>query len=86
MATKTKMAKTEDELMQLTLQIRNRKDADKQYAKFHGDSLLGVSRRTDDNSDRANIEDRTKFGYKKASGPTSGTSTPFHGIGRRSET
>jgi hypothetical protein len=35
--------KMEDDLMQLTLQIRNRKDDDKRYGKFHGDSLIGVS-------------------------------------------
>ena len=40
MATRAKTK--DDELMELTLQIRNRKDADKQYAKFHGDSLIGV--------------------------------------------
>lgn len=32
-----------DELMQLTLQIRNRKDVDKKYASFRGDRLLAVS-------------------------------------------
>ncbi|KAK5110343.1 hypothetical protein LTR62_006051 [Meristemomyces frigidus] len=30
----------DDELMQLTLQIRNRKDVDKKYAQFRGDQLL----------------------------------------------
>lgn len=38
--------KIEDDLMQLTLQLRNRKDDDKKYAKFHGDSLIGVSLET----------------------------------------
>lgn len=38
--------KMEDNLMQLTLQLRNRKDDDKKYAKFHGDSLIGVSANT----------------------------------------
>lgn len=33
----------EESLLQLTLQMRNRKDEDKKYAKFHGDSLIGVS-------------------------------------------
>ena len=37
------MDKMDDDLMQLTLQIRNRKDADKKYGKFHGDTLIGVS-------------------------------------------
>lgn len=32
----------EDDLLQLTLQMRNRKDEDKKYAGFHGDSLIGV--------------------------------------------
>ena len=31
-----------DDLLQLTLQLRNRKDADKQYSKFHGDRLIAV--------------------------------------------
>ena len=35
-----------DDEMQLTLQVRNRKDDDKQYAKFHGDNLIAVSIRT----------------------------------------
>ncbi|KAI9667934.1 MAG: hypothetical protein M1821_000754 [Bathelium mastoideum] len=30
----------DDDLMQLTLQIRNRKEGDKKYAKFHGDKLI----------------------------------------------
>ncbi|KAL9094108.1 MAG: hypothetical protein Q9165_003523 [Trypethelium subeluteriae] len=30
----------DDDLLQLTLQIRNRKDGDKKYAKFHGDELI----------------------------------------------
>ncbi|KAK6081877.1 Psi-producing oxygenase C (Linoleate diol synthase) [Seiridium cupressi] len=34
------MSKQED-LMQLTLQLRNKKENDKKYAKFHGDNLIG---------------------------------------------
>ncbi|KAK3679554.1 hypothetical protein LTR78_001115 [Recurvomyces mirabilis] len=34
--------KMHDELMQLTLQIRNRKDVDKKYASFRGDRLLAT--------------------------------------------
>jgi hypothetical protein len=34
---------TQDDLMQLTLQLRNKKENDKKYAKFHGDNLIGVS-------------------------------------------
>ncbi|KAH8652136.1 putative prostaglandin G/H synthase 2/cyclooxygenase 2, pgh2/cox2 [Xylariales sp. PMI_506] len=34
------MSKQEEDLMQLTLQLRNKKENDK-YAKFHGDSLIG---------------------------------------------
>ncbi|KAI9705161.1 MAG: hypothetical protein M1820_005308 [Bogoriella megaspora] len=30
----------DDDFLQLTLQIRNRKDGDKNYAKFHGDELI----------------------------------------------
>ena len=33
----------DDDLLQLTLQIRNRKEDDKKYAKFHGDELIAVS-------------------------------------------
>lgn len=33
----------EEELMQLTLQIRNKKSQDAKYASFRGDNLLGVS-------------------------------------------
>lgn len=32
---------TQDDLMQLTLQLRNKKENDKKYAKFHGDNLIG---------------------------------------------
>ncbi|KAF7536267.1 hypothetical protein G7054_g4653 [Neopestalotiopsis clavispora] len=32
---------TQDELMQLTLQLKNKKENDKKYAKFHGDNLIG---------------------------------------------
>lgn len=32
----------EDDLLQLTLQIRNRKEVDKRYAGFRGDKLIGV--------------------------------------------
>lgn len=35
--------KQDEELMQLTLQVRNRKENDAKYAKFHGDNLIGVS-------------------------------------------
>jgi hypothetical protein len=31
----------DEALMQLTLQLRNKKDNDKKYAEFHGDSLIG---------------------------------------------
>ncbi|KAM0812769.1 putative Prostaglandin G/H synthase 2/cyclooxygenase 2, pgh2/cox2 [Seiridium cardinale] len=34
------MSKQED-LMQLTLQLRNKRENDKKYAKFHGDNLIG---------------------------------------------
>lgn len=33
----------EEELMQLTLQIRDKKNQDAKYASFRGDKLLGVS-------------------------------------------
>jgi hypothetical protein len=35
-------SKQDEELMNLTLQLRNRKNEEK-YAKFHGDNLIGVS-------------------------------------------
>lgn len=35
-----------EDLMQLTLQLRNRVENDKKYAKFHGDNLIGVSKST----------------------------------------
>ncbi|KAG5804232.1 hypothetical protein H9Q74_008603 [Fusarium xylarioides] len=34
------MSKQDEDLMQLTLQLRNKKEADK-YAKYHGDKLIG---------------------------------------------
>lgn len=34
-------SKQDEELMNLTLQLRNRKNEEK-YAKFHGDNLIGV--------------------------------------------
>jgi hypothetical protein len=33
----------DEDLMQLTLQVRNRKENDEKYARFHGDNLIGVS-------------------------------------------
>ena len=38
------MSKQDEDLMQLTLQLRNKKEEEK-YAKFHGDELIGVSKR-----------------------------------------
>lgn len=38
------MSKQDEDLMQLTLQLRNKKEEEK-YATFHGDNLLGVSER-----------------------------------------
>ena len=35
-------SKQDEDLMQLTLQVRNRKDNDEKYAKFRGDNLIGV--------------------------------------------
>jgi hypothetical protein len=35
------MSKQNEDLMQLTLQLRNKKEAEK-YAKYHGDKLIGV--------------------------------------------
>lgn len=35
------MSKQDEDLMQLTLQLRNKKEAEK-YAKYHGDKLIGV--------------------------------------------
>lgn len=37
------MSKQDDDLMQLTLQLKNKKGNDEKYAKFHGDNLIGVS-------------------------------------------
>jgi len=36
------LSSKEDELMDLTLQLRNKENA-KKYAQFHGDSLISVS-------------------------------------------
>lgn len=38
------MSKQEEDMMQLTLQLRNHIEQEK-YAKFHGDKLIGVSER-----------------------------------------
>lgn len=38
------MSKQEEDMMQLTLQLRNHIEQEK-YAKFHGDRLIGVSER-----------------------------------------
>uniref|UniRef100_A0A0D2YHS7 Psi-producing oxygenase A n=1 Tax=Fusarium oxysporum (strain Fo5176) TaxID=660025 RepID=A0A0D2YHS7_FUSOF len=35
------MSKQEEELLNLTLQLRDKKDQDKKYARFHGDMLIG---------------------------------------------
>ena len=35
-------SKQDEDLIQLTLQLRNRKDNDEKYAKFRGDNLIGV--------------------------------------------
>jgi hypothetical protein len=37
------MSKQEEDLMLLTLQLRNKKENVEKYAKFHGDNLIGVS-------------------------------------------
>lgn len=37
------MSPQEQDLMELTLQLRNKKENDEKYAKFHGDALIGVS-------------------------------------------
>ena len=37
------MSKQDEELLQLTLQLRNKKENDAKYAKFRGDLLIGVS-------------------------------------------
>lgn len=37
------MSKQDEDLMQLTLQLRNKKENEEKYAKFHGDKLIGVS-------------------------------------------
>ena len=36
------MSQQDEDLMQLTLQLRNKKEEEK-YAQFHGDKLIGVS-------------------------------------------
>lgn len=36
------MSKQEQDLMELTLQVKNRKENDNKYAKFRGDNLIGV--------------------------------------------
>ncbi|KAJ4079614.1 hypothetical protein NW769_015115 [Fusarium oxysporum] len=41
------MSKQEEELLNLTLQLRDKKDQDKKYARFHGDMLIGVGRTVD---------------------------------------
>lgn len=41
-ASKPAMSAQEEDLMQLTLQLRNKKENDKN-AKFHGDNLIAVS-------------------------------------------
>jgi hypothetical protein len=38
------MSKQDEDLMQLTLQLRNKKEMDEKYAKFHGDKLIGVGK------------------------------------------
>lgn len=43
-ASKSAMSAQEEDLMQLTLQLRNKKENDKN-AKFHGDNLIGVCER-----------------------------------------
>jgi hypothetical protein len=43
-AAEAPMSKQDEDLMQLTLQLRNKKEEEK-YAKFHGDKLIGVSER-----------------------------------------
>ncbi|KAH7141556.1 putative prostaglandin G/H synthase 2/cyclooxygenase 2, pgh2/cox2 [Dactylonectria estremocensis] len=35
------MSEQDEDLMQLTLQLRNKKENDEKYAKFHGDKLIG---------------------------------------------
>ena len=37
------MSKQDEDLLQLTLQLRNKKENDEKYAKFRGDHLIGVS-------------------------------------------
>lgn len=37
-----RISKQDQELMELTLQVRNRKENDERYAKFRGDNLIGV--------------------------------------------
>jgi hypothetical protein len=36
-----RISKQDQELMELTLQVRNRKENDERYAKFRGDNLIG---------------------------------------------
>ena len=42
-AEKKRRREQDEDLMQLTLQLRNKKENDEKYAKFHGDNLIGVS-------------------------------------------
>ena len=39
------MSKQDEDLLQLTLQLRNKNENDEKYAKFRGDHLIGVSAR-----------------------------------------
>lgn len=43
-AAEAPMSAQDVDLMQLTLQLRNKKEEEK-YAPFHGDNLIGVSER-----------------------------------------